>query len=636
MSIVATDPFDTLLYQQQLISTPLEERGANGSDDLDVAQRAFTIGDMVPVVFGRRIGNVGGVLISPGATEARFENNASNEVTASYHLVLSEGVLDGIQVRDVFQRSCRVGSLTQTYNRRAGPWLPGNFITPQAGFTPPECPYYCGTGGTYKDMTTASYVIAGVPDGDTRWDRQVHVFIRGGMHVTRLLDAVTGPSNNVADLALWLLQKTGRMPLDLIDVAAFTSAADFTEKAGLWFNGKLTQSENFEDWLANRARYFLLSKSKRNGKVGLRPSLPVDGNNEIDTSPITPVWQFNVDNLILSSFNISWIPLSDRKPFCALMLWRQQPDDDIGLIRTTEVRYEGQAVDGPFEQHDLSEFATSENHVVKVGANIVARRRYITHTATVKAKPEDYGGTVYQGQIVQVVLPRVASRGVPGEHRYLYEVERIGRSPNGEVSLDLIHFPVDIEGRSLVALDVAAATGGGILLDTGKSGTSCDVNSDSDLTIPADDSLDPSLWPLPGDDAFDVDLPLSDFGTGTLGDGLADGDGYGGFGEGGFGGDGDGGFGEGGFGGAPAEGTGGEGDPIDDQGEGPPEIGVPPEGPYIGAELTAPDCGCTEHIDPVVPQWCSDFRRNERNLHAGHNRRRHGNQRQDRLPRKRR
>ena len=95
MSIVATDPFDTLLYQQQLISTPLEERGANGSDDLDVAQRAYTIGDMVPVVFGRRIGNVGGVLISPGATEARFENNASNEVTASYHLVLSEGVLDG-------------------------------------------------------------------------------------------------------------------------------------------------------------------------------------------------------------------------------------------------------------------------------------------------------------------------------------------------------------------------------------------------------------------------------------------------------------------------------------------------------------------------------------------------------------
>jgi hypothetical protein len=42
----------------------------------------------VPIVFARRRDNAGGVLISPGATEARFENDTSNNVTAFYLLPL--------------------------------------------------------------------------------------------------------------------------------------------------------------------------------------------------------------------------------------------------------------------------------------------------------------------------------------------------------------------------------------------------------------------------------------------------------------------------------------------------------------------------------------------------------------------
>lgn len=529
MTIIGSDPFSALLYQQQLVSTPLAEQAARGTDPLDVPQRGITIGDVIPVVFCRRVDGIGGVLISPGATEARFENSVTNEVSAYYHLVLTEGEMDGIQVRDVFQRSCRVGSLTQTFSRRAGPWSPGNFIIDRGGsYAKPECPYYCGTGGTYEGMTTASYVIEDVPNGDTRWDRQVHIFARGGMYVTRLLDAIEGPSNNVADLAVWLLQRTSRAPAQLIDTDAFAAAADFTDKAGFWFNGKIDSSANFEDWLADHARYFLLSKSKRNGKTGLRPSLPVNIDNEIETGSVTPVWIYDQDNIVEGSFDLVWIPLGDRKPFCALMLWRQQPEDDIGLVRTTEVRYEGQALEGPFEQHDLSGFAASENHAVKVGANIIARRRYITHTLKIKAHPEDYDGAVYQGQIVKVIFPINASGAAPGEHRYLYEVERIKRAKTGEVSLDLVHFPVDAEGRSLVALDIAAAVGGGILLDTGKSGTTCDVNAGDDTTVPADDSLPPGSWTLPGDSAFDATIPETPFGSGGEGDGIAGGDGYGG------------------------------------------------------------------------------------------------------------
>ena len=251
MSILGSDPFDVLAYQQGLIATPLVEGGAGGADDLDTAQRSITIGEVIPIVFGRRVGDIGGVLISPGATEARFENSLTNEVTATYHLTLSEGQLQAVQVRDTFQRSCRVGTFTQSYNRRGGSWTAGNFIVDRGGsYVKPECPYYCGSGGTYQGLSTGSFEIT-APDGDTRWDRQVHLFIRGGMHVTRLLDATLGPSNNVADLALWLFRNTSRTPEALIDVDAFEDAASFTDQLGLWFNGEIKESTNLEDWLAS-------------------------------------------------------------------------------------------------------------------------------------------------------------------------------------------------------------------------------------------------------------------------------------------------------------------------------------------------------------------------------------------------
>ncbi len=596
MTILGTDPFDLLAYQQGLIATPLVEEGAGGADDLDVPQRSITIGEVIPIVFGRRVGTVGGVLISPGATEARFENDTANAVTATYHLVLSEGHLQPVQVRDVFQRSCRVGTFTQSFNRRGGSWMRGNFIVDRGGsFVKPEAPYYCGSGGTYAGMTTGSFSIT-APDGDTRWDRQVHLFIRGGMYVTRLLDDTLGPSNNVADLALWLLRNTSRTPEALIDVPAFEAAASFTDQLGLWFNGEEKISTNFEDWLAANARYFLLMKSKRGGKTGLRPLLPTTSTNALQVSPVQPVFVFSERHIIPGSFEISYVPLNERKPFCALMLWRQQPEDDIGLIRTTEVRYGGTAENGPFEQHDLSVFATSENHAVKVGAYIVARRRYVTHTLRIKVRPASFNATLAQGDIVQVVMQRVASSAAAGEHRYLYEVDRIGKSRSGEVELNLTHFPVDALGRSLVALDVDAATGSGILLSTAKSGISCDVNADDDTTPAIDDGIDPfdpsDLDPgeLPDlddpatlvdadgnpivDDTFDVVIPDTDFGTGSDGDGFVGGDGYGD----GYGG----GVGEGGEAGEAGEG----GEPIDSQGD--LQLQYPPGGPSVGDTITPP------------------------------------------------
>jgi hypothetical protein len=101
-------------------------------------------------------------------------------------------------------------------------------------------------------------------------------------------------------------------------------------------------------------------------------------------------------------------------------------------------------------------------------------------------KPDAFNPTLAAGDLVRVRLERIASTGADSLHDYLYEVDRIGKSITGEVQLDLTHFPVDASLASVVAQEVNAATGSGLLLPTGLSGVTCDVNSSADTSVPAE------------------------------------------------------------------------------------------------------------------------------------------------------
>jgi hypothetical protein len=491
-------------FFEKIGGTPLSKAGGQGNDLLDVPQRGAVVGDVIPIVFARRVSGVGGVLISPPATEARFIDFLSGDVVASYHLVLGEGLMDSLQVRDVFQRSCRVGTFTQTYSKRAGTFLPGNFITNTPNL---EAPIYCGTGGTYEGLSTMAFEVT-IPEGFDYWNRQVHCFVRGGLHVTRLLDSVTGPSNNVADLLRYLLRSSSRVPDAQVDAAgSFLAAATFTNVNGFWFNGSINASTNLRDWASGNLQYFLLRLSRVAGKEALIPLLPVNNDGTIKTTAVDWEFVFTEEHIIPDSFEIDYTPLADRKPFAVTVLWRQQDDLGIPLIRTTEVRYTGTAEDGPYEQHDLSAFCASENHAVKVGTYILSRRNHITHRLTIGVRPDAYNPTLAVGDRVRVRLERNPSTGAASAHDYLYEVDRIGRSLSGDVRLELTHFPVDSGFASVVAKEVDAAVGTGFVLPTGLSEITCDVNSSSDTTVPADTSLDPDDWDIPDEEEFVVDVP---------------------------------------------------------------------------------------------------------------------------------
>jgi hypothetical protein len=515
--ISATDPLVLLAIQAGQINTPAGNKKdvrVYSSNELESAQRFIKLGEPVPIVFARFRNNKGGILVSPGASEAAYFNNPYNTRKAHYHLPVSEGLISSIPVKDVFHGACRVGMHTQTYDRRAGTWPPGNYFLQRYDLTDPfnpvpydlpEAPYFCGSVGLYPNISTVSFISPYYPDGSDRYKRQVHLFIRGGMHVTRLYDNVYGPSDNFADLTKWLLTNTARTPSALIDNTALLAAATFLEYNSFTCNCELTTSTNYADFIAKWAPYFLLGESNDGGKKGLRPLLPTTAAGAINVGAITPEFTFTEDYILPGTLEIDYTSLADRLPFVAQVVWRQQIESDIGIIRTAEVRYNGTAEAGPYETHDLSEFCTNENHAVKVGAYILAKRTYPTHVIRFSTRPQAYNVSVTVGDIIAVNLQRQATNYIASAHHYLYQVERVTKTLAGDLTYEAVHFPVDDQNRSLIALDVAAATGSGLIIPSTRTGVDCDENSSTNNTIPAEQFIEPG----------DANDPTDSSGTGT-------------------------------------------------------------------------------------------------------------------------
>ena len=449
-------------------------------------QQAAVIGQAAPIVFARRVGDRGGVFITPPATDARYENDASNELTAKYHLILGDGPMGSVQVRDVFQCTCRVGSFTQTYNRRAGDWDPGNFLVERVGYTLQNVPDYCGSKGTCEGLTTFSYENT-YPDGSGDWALEVQVFIREGRTVTRLADSVSGPSSNFADLFKLAMETSAKLPADMIDTARLQTAALFLDANELYCDIAIKETQNLDDFIASNAPYFLVRETRVNGKRGLRPLLPIDGAYGISTDPVPWEFEFNEDFITPGSLQVDFTPLEQRKPKLMLAMWRQQPDDTFGVIRTAEVGYAVDRSSGNVEQHDLSLFCTHELHAVRAMAYKRARQKWSTHTISWSCRPEVYNRILEEGDIVRVTYERNASDGSTTTHDYLYELDQVEKTSTGEINFQATHFPVDAEGRSLVALTVAQATAQGINYeDDIRTGIDCDENSSTDTSVPAE------------------------------------------------------------------------------------------------------------------------------------------------------
>ena len=499
---------------------PTAITAAEVQSDWNANQQAMSLFERAPIVWCRRIGDscsspsdagVGGVIVSPKATACRFDTPllegqpVANAVAVKWRLVVSQGKLGGIAVNGVFQGRCRVGSFSQSYGpNTAGTWTPGNFLADvysgsQLVANKVQAPTQCGTVGTHKDLTTVSFSAinfngfdaggVGLPDRG-HWKRKINLFIRNGVESVRLLDNVYGSSNNLAELYLYLLNNDGRTAPVRIDRESITAAARFMDANGLYWNGVLSEPTSISDWMSKVGPYLMVRETKIAGRYGLRPLLPVTPTGAIDTEPLRPKWVFDGGAIVTGSYTWQTVSAEASRPYRALVAWRQQGPDGLSkMTRTTKVAYDDTPDSAPTEEHDLSQFATTEQHAARAMRFGQAKRRHVTHTAAVAIKSGYHDSTLGEGELIQLQLAREDVDGVstPLIERYWIVSTKTGRE--GILALQLEHCPVDQLGRSLVALDVAAVQVESVFLLTGDTAPSCDADSSraTDCSIPAAD-----------------------------------------------------------------------------------------------------------------------------------------------------
>lgn len=477
-----------LSYLSATVSAGESRTPADASGSLQVPQTAARLGEPIPIVFCRRVNSNGGVFAAPKATEARFDGTENvavdlfgdgsviryrDQLVCKYILVLSEGELPTIEIRDVFLGACREGTWNQSYNRRPQSWVPGVY-----GDIVAQLPEQCGTSGSYQGLTTLAVEVT--PDKAEDWSRQAHVFVREGMKVTRLLDATLGPSNNFVDLVLYLMEQSKEIPSSLIDTAQMTIAANFTDANGLHFNGEVKEAANLLDWIQETAAGFLLKLVRKNGKFGLRPRANYDSSYLIDSSTVNWLYTFTEKHITQGGISIQYVSAEGRKPVNYEVLWRQQPEGEIGYVRSTVVRVKNAT--GQIQTIDLSAFCTSEAHAVKIAAYYVALRKYVTHYATITLRPGDYSVHLIVGDIVRLKLRNETKIGQSLSHDFLYEIQSIEGIADGTTVLTLMHYPINVLGRSILTRAVELATAPGSVYSTIRTSEDCDANSSTDNT----------------------------------------------------------------------------------------------------------------------------------------------------------
>ena len=281
---------------------------------------------------------------------------------------------------------------------------------------------------------------------------QSHLFVENGIEVERLLDGQTGPSGLYPDLVKYLMQSTKLLKDDQIDFDSLVTAARMNQRYALFFNGVLQTTNSLAEWMTRTAPYFLLAPRQINGRYGLAPIAPVNADYELSRDPIVPVMTFGHDEIVAGSYQRTYISNKDRRPICLVMVYRDQPVQAVGQTVTVEVRYPGSALSGPFEQHDMTEFCCRAEHCVYAARYILAKRRYTTHTCNLSVNRQ--GKLINPGDIVQVNLNVDTSDGQGIVDQVLYQVESVSEGQLGTVDLELMHFPVDADGISMIAKEV--------------------------------------------------------------------------------------------------------------------------------------------------------------------------------------
>jgi len=285
----------------------------------------------------------------------------------------------------------------------------------------------------YKNLTLAGLALK-ARRNFTSLD-QMRCWIPSGLHVKRLhpswnknngnpyaFDTGTfkkeyGPSNLFTDLVYYLmtdqvggagaLMNMTKSNAPLLEVDDFNATSRFLFKQKLFFNGAIVERTNLRQYITEIAPYFLCNFVLTDGKFSLKPAIPVfKKSGEINTGEIEVDQLFTAGNILEDSYRLEYLASEERRPFKAVMRYRQERKNQLPEEKVVEVTLKNdpradRLQELPEEQFDLTQFCTSEDHAVMVAKYFLAIRRHVTHT--INFSTTVHGLNLKAGSYIKVV-----------------------------------------------------------------------------------------------------------------------------------------------------------------------------------------------------------------------------------------
>ena len=268
----------------------------------------------------------------------------------------------------------------------------------------------CEPKPNWYGMTVAGFKVRSL--NTTMSFSQPQIWIPNGINVERLgpsneyIDSnPTGPSNNFADLAYYLLTAKGAgsaaagrsISPELVDKAEFEKAAKFISSYWMRYDGAITDSVNLRDYLTEIAPFFMCNFVVQNGQFALKPALPVDGNGQLNQGAMSPAAMFTDGNIFAGSFKLTYLPQSERQDFRANMVYRRSKPNTLVEPRSILVQWDwdenndndpsNNVTTVNQEDFDISSFCTRRSHAFAAARYLLSVRRRVDHVVEFKTNP---------------------------------------------------------------------------------------------------------------------------------------------------------------------------------------------------------------------------------------------------------
>jgi len=255
---------------------------------------------------------------------------------------------------------------------------------------------------------------------------QMRVWLGSGLHVKRLHPDLSvydlggnivngnalGPSNLFTDLVFYMLTdgmggagqllKMDKDDPKLLNQDDFVETSRFLHAQKLFFNGVVGDRTNLRQYITDVAPYFLCNFVIMDGKFSLKPAIPhMADSGQINLGPVPIEQLFTAGNILEDSYKLEYLRSEERRPFKAVMRYRQETKNKLPEEKIVEVKLPNQEGLLPQEQFDLTQFCTSEEHAIKVAKYFLGIRKLVSHTISFSTTV--HGLSLRAGSYIKVI-----------------------------------------------------------------------------------------------------------------------------------------------------------------------------------------------------------------------------------------